>query len=64
MTVEARLAGFRGSGSCVDYGSGQLAKLHKPVGKARGRAILGAVAPTAVGDIRLHRAHSMDYRRP
>ena len=32
------------TGSCVDYGSGQLAKLHEPMGKARGGTLLDAPA--------------------
>ena len=37
------------TGSCVGYGSGQLAKFHEAVGEDRGGPILGAIATAAVG---------------
>ena len=42
--------------SCAGHGSGQLTKLHEPIGKAAGRATLGASAIAVGGDIRLHPA--------
>lgn len=47
------------TGSCAGFGSGQLAKLHEPIGKARGGTLLDAPAGAAIGDIRLHSAPAM-----
>jgi hypothetical protein len=49
--------------SCAGYGSGQLAKLHEPIGKARGGTLLDAPAGAAIGDICLHPAPAMK-RKP
>lgn len=40
-----------------------MAKFHEPMGKAREDATLGAIAPAAIGDIRMHPAPAMDLRR-
>lgn len=45
--------------SCADYGSGQLAKFREPIGKARGGALLEAIAAATIGDIRIHPAPAM-----